>query len=326
MHEKTLATATIGPGMDPERREVLERQGYRIVGEHSGVKLCHWTKASLTKGVGCYKQTFYGIDSHRCLQMTPTVDACNLGCMFCWRTQEWGSDSLLEADDPAFIVEESLRAQRELLSGYKGNPKVSKDRFQEAWNPNQVAISLTGEPTLYRRLGEMIDEFKRRKMTTFLVTNGTTPAVLRRMHEEGRLPTQLYVTVAAPNEAIYNKLMAPKSDTEFRKLRETLALLPTLPTRTVIRHTLVDGWNLGWEDEYAELDRLAHPMFIECKGYSFVGESRLRLKADNMPAHSAIRAFAGRLAERMGYGTAAEREDSRVVLLTQDGRLHPIPG
>jgi len=310
--------------MDSERKEVLERQGYRIVGEHSGVKLCHWTKASLTRGIGCYKQTFYGIESHRCLQMTPTVDACNLGCIFCWRTQEWGSDSLIEADDPGFVVEESLRAQRELLSGFKGNPEVPRERFLEAWHPNQVAISLTGEPTLYRRLGEMIDEFKRRNMTTFLVTNGTTPAVLRRMASEGRLPTQLYVTVAAPTEDVYRRLMAPKSDHEWAKLRETLELLPTLDTRTVIRHTLVEGWNLGWEDEYAALDAIAKPMFIECKGYSFVGESRLRLRADNMPSHASIRTFAGRLADRVGYAIAAEREDSRVVLLTQDGGLHPI--
>ena len=198
--------------VDPQKQEVLERQGYRIVGEHSGVKLCHWTKASLTKGVGCYKQTFYGIESHRCLQMTPAVDACNLACQFCWRTQEWGSNSLLAADDPAFIVDESIRGQRELLTGYKGNPNVSRERFLEAWHPTNVAISLTGEPTLYKRLGEMIDEFKRRKMSTFLVTNGTTPAVLRRMHAEGRLPTQLYVTVAAPNAEIYRKLVAAKSD------------------------------------------------------------------------------------------------------------------
>lgn len=312
--------------MDPQKQEVLERQGYRIVGEHSGVKLCHWTKASLTKGVGCYKQTFYGIESHRCLQMTPTVDACNLACQFCWRTQEWGADSLLLADDPAVVVEESLRAQRELLSGFKGNPNVTEDRFLEAWHPSNVAISLTGEPTLYRRLGEMIDEFRRRNMSTFLVTNGTTPAVLRRMHEEGRLPTQLYVTVAAPNEAIYEKLMAPRSGNEWRKLKETLALLPTLPTRTVIRHTLVEGWNLGWEEEYADLDRIAKPMFIECKGYSFVGESRLRLEAENVPSHASIRAFAEEIAGRLGYGVAAEREDSRVVLLTADGDLHPIPG
>lgn len=310
--------------MDPQKQEVLERQGYRIVGDHSGVKLCHWTKASLTKGIGCYKQTFYGIESHRCLQMTPTVDACNLACQFCWRTQEWGSNSLLQADDPGFIVEESIRAQRELLTGFKGNPNVTTERFLEAWHPTNVAISLTGEPTLYRRLGEMIDEFKRRGMSTFLVTNGTTPATLRRMHAEGRLPTQLYVTVAAPNEDVYQRLMVPKSRNEWRKLKETLALLPTLPTRTVVRHTLVEGWNLGWEEDYADLDRLGRPMFIECKGYSFVGESRLRLEAHHVPSHASIRAFADGLASRLGYRVAAEREDSRVVLLTQDGKLHPL--
>jgi len=171
----------------------------------------------------------------------------------------------------------------------------------------------------------MIDEFHRRKMTTFLVTNGTTPAVLRRMAAEGRLPTQLYVTVAAPNADVYRRLMAPKSEHEWEKLRETLALLPSLNTRTVVRHTLVEGWNLGWEDEYAALDAIARPMFIECKGYSFVGESRLRLRVENMPEHAAIREFAERLGERLGYRPAAEREDSRVVLLTQDGELHPIP-
>ena len=310
--------------MDPERQEVLERQGYRIVGEHSGVKLCHWTKASLTKGVGCYKQTFYGIESHRCLQMTPTVDSCNLGCIFCWRTQEWGSNSLAEADDPREIVEGSLEAQRLLLSGYKGNPNVSPERFLEAWHPTNVAISLTGEPTLYRRLGEMIDEFKSRHMSTFLVTNGTTPGVLRRMWDEGRLPTQLYVTVAAPNKEIYRKLVVPKSETEWEKLTETLALLPELPTRTVIRHTLVDGWNLGWEEEYAALDAIGRPMFIECKGYSFVGESRLRLREENVPSHASIRAFSERLADLCDYKVAAEREESRVVLLTPDGRLRPL--
>ena len=313
------------PRMDPEKKEVLERQGYRIVGEHSGVKVCHWTKASLTKDLGCYKQTFYGIESHRCLQMTPTVDACNLTCQFCWRTQEWGSDSLIEADDPAFIVDESIRSQRLLLSGFKGNPTVPEEKFLEAWHPTNVAISLTGEPTLYKRLGEMIDEFKRRGMSTFLVTNGTTPAALRRMAAEGRLPTQLYVTVAAPNEEVYEKLLAARSDNGFRKLKETLALLSTLDTRTVIRHTLVEGWNLGWEDEYAALDETGAPDFIECKGYSFVGESRLRLKADNVPSHASIRAFAERLAQSLGYRVAAEREDSRVVLLTQDGLLHPLP-
>src|SRR2546428_1700425 len=118
--------------------------------------------------------------------------------------------------------------------------------------------------------------------------------------------------------------MVPKSGNEWRKLKEPLALLPSLPTRTVIRHTLVEGWNLGWEDEYAELDRIGRPMFIECKGYSFVGESRLRLEANNVPGHASIRRFAAGLADRIGYQVAAEREDSRGVLLTSAGQLHPI--
>ena len=72
------------------------------------------------------------------------------------------------------------------------------------------------------------------------------------------------------------------------------------------------------------LDGTAQPMFVECKGYSFVGESRLRLRVENMPEHRVIRQFAGTLGDRLGYKVAAEREDSRVVLLTRDGALHPI--
>src|SRR5256712_11754631 len=117
--------------------------------------------------------------------------------------------------------------------------------------------------------------------------------------------------------------MVPKSGNEWRKLKEPLALLPSLPTRTVIRHTLVEGWNLGWEDEYAELDRIGRPMFIECKGYSFVGESRLRLEANNVPSHAPIRRFAEGLAGRIGYQGAAGRGDSRGVLLTTDGQPPP---
>src|SRR5947207_5818435 len=138
------------------------------------------------------------------------------------------------------------------------------------------------------------------------------------------LTSLLYVTEAAPTKENNSLLMVPRSGSEWRKLNETIALLPSLPTRTVIRHTLVEGWNLGWEDEYAELDRIAKPMFIECKGYSFVGESRLRLEAENVPSHASIRTFAERLANRIGYRVAAEREDSRVVLLTADGELHPL--
>ena len=59
--------------------------GYRVVGSHSGVKLCRWTKSMLRGRGGCYKHTFYGIESHRCMETTPSL-ACANKCVFCWRS------------------------------------------------------------------------------------------------------------------------------------------------------------------------------------------------------------------------------------------------
>jgi tRNA wybutosine-synthesizing protein 1 len=61
----------------------LEKQQYRIVGGTGAVKLCHWMRQKLIHGRACYKEEFYGIDSHRCLQMTPSVNICNFKCLFC---------------------------------------------------------------------------------------------------------------------------------------------------------------------------------------------------------------------------------------------------
>ena len=80
--------------MRSELKKILEKQHYAIIGNHSGVKLCHWMRQSLIYGRECYKQSFYGIDSHRCLQMTPTVNHCNHMCLFCWRHQEFNEIDL----------------------------------------------------------------------------------------------------------------------------------------------------------------------------------------------------------------------------------------
>lgn len=68
----------------PLLRQSLEKQGYKIIGTHSGVKLCRWTKSMLRGRGGCYKHTFYGIESHRCMETTPSL-ACANKCVFCWR-------------------------------------------------------------------------------------------------------------------------------------------------------------------------------------------------------------------------------------------------
>lgn len=62
----------------------MRDRGLVWAGSHSGVKLCRWTKSMLRGRGGCYKHAFYGIESHRCMEATPSL-ACANKCVFCWR-------------------------------------------------------------------------------------------------------------------------------------------------------------------------------------------------------------------------------------------------
>ncbi|MGD9962443.1 MAG: 4-demethylwyosine synthase TYW1 [Thermoplasmata archaeon] len=302
--------------MDARTREHLEKQQYRIVGETGAVKLCHWMRQKLIYGRPCYKEEFYGIKTHRCLQMTPAVNICNFRCLFCWRFHGMSSFEGVSYPEPEELLDQCIQEQRSLVSGFKGDERCDPGLWEESRQPNQVAISLSGEPTLYPELGEFIALCKRRGMTTFLVTNGSVP---RALADLSCMPSQLYVTVAAPNREVFKRLCVPQFDSAWDNLMETLDLLGSLPTRTVVRHTLVKDWNLGWEDEYAKLDERADPTFVEPKGYVFVGDSRTRMTIDNMPSHHSIREFSSRLASRLSMDILAEREDSRVALLGEKG-------
>ncbi|MCL2143709.1 MAG: 4-demethylwyosine synthase TYW1, partial [Methanomassiliicoccaceae archaeon] len=279
--------------MDERYKELLTKQQYRLHNDHAAVKLCHWMRQSLIYGRNCYKQDFYGIESHRCLQMTPALNECDHMCQFCWRVQghDFKAD---EWSEPKEMLDSLIRHHQKLLTGFNGDERCDKEKYEESKRPNMVAISLAGEPTAYPYLSGLIEECHRRGMITFMVTNGTHPEVLERLDV---LPRQLYVTVAAPNENIYKITCVPKIKDGWARLMRTLELFPSLDTRTVIRHTLVKGMNFGWIDEYAGLDRIAGPDLIEPKGYVFVGGSRERLSADNMPSHPEIMDFSERLAE-----------------------------
>lgn len=301
--------------MNEDLKKILEKQQYRVHGDHAAVKLCHWMRQSLLHNRSCYKQDFYGIRSHRCLQMTPVVTKCNQRCLFCWRVQGFESEGG-DWTDPEEMLDALIDHQRNLVSGFKGDARCSFEMFDEAREPKHVAISLAGEPTLYPRLGELLEVCHRRGLTTFLVTNGTLPEVLETLDP---LPRQLYVTVAAPNEDIYNRLCVPLIPDGWERLNRTLEIMPSLDTRTVIRHTLVKDWNLGWEEQYAKLDERADPTFVEPKGFVFVGGSRGRLNLSNMPSHSNIVEFSGRLGALLGMEILKQKEDSRVVLLGRSG-------
>ncbi|MFA7161563.1 MAG: 4-demethylwyosine synthase TYW1 [Candidatus Methanomethylophilaceae archaeon] len=300
--------------MDKEYRALLEKQQYRIYRDHSAVKMCHWFKESLIHGRSCYKQDFYGIRSHRCLQMTPAINECSHQCVFCWRVQ--GKDfEVREWAEPKEMLDALIEKQRKLITGFKGDDRCTKEMYEEARNPNQVAISLAGEPITYPYLSDFLKECHSRGMMTFLVTNGTYPEKLEALDT---LPRQLYVTVAAPDRETYRKVCIPKIDDGWDRITRTLEMLPSLDTRTVVRHTLVRGWNMHSPEKYAELDRIADPDLIEPKGYVFVGGSRQRLSMDCMPSFREVQDFSDTIGSALGMEILKEKEDSRVTLL---GRL-----
>jgi tRNA wybutosine-synthesizing protein 1 len=301
--------------MDKDYHDLLIKQQYRLYKDHAAVKLCHWMKESMIHERHCYKQDFYGIQSHRCLQMTPAINECSHQCTFCWRVQ--GRDfEVKDWAEPKEMLDELIAQQRLLISGFKGDPRCSKQMFEEASNPNQVAISLAGEPITYPYLSDFIKECHSRGMTTFMVTNGTYPDQLEALDE---LPRQLYITVAAPNEQVYKQVCRPKIGDGWERLMRTLEIFPSLETRTVIRHTLVKDLNYGWIDDYAKLDKIGDPVLIEPKGYVFVGGSRERLHITNMPSFEEIKEFSRALGDRVGMSLIKERADSRVVLLGPEG-------
>jgi len=220
--------------------------------------------------------------------------------------------NLEEFDEPAEIIEELIKKRRELLSGWKGNPKVDREKFEEALKPTMMTMSLTGEPTLYPRISELIIEAEKRGMITFLVTNGTVPSALERMNP---LPFQLYVSVPAPDRNTYIKIVRPLIKDAWERLNRTLELLPSLETRKVLRFTVIKGWNTENIEGYAKIVEMAEPNFVEVKAYEWVGQSRERLPREAMPYMRDVEDFANKLANLTGYAIKGKYKPSGAVLL-----------
>jgi tRNA wybutosine-synthesizing protein 1 len=300
--------------------QALRKQKYHVVGKHSAVKRCKWFYEALTSGRSCYKQKFYGINSHQCIQMSPALFYCTQQCLFCWRAQNgdlqitWDEMHLPEWDPPEEIVQGIFEAQARILTGYKEHPRTNQQKFREAFRPRHVAISLTGEPTLYAPLGELLRTLHAKGLTTFLVSNGTLPEKLAKLGVE---PTQLYTSVCAPTKEVFKRVCRPQVPQAWERLNETLALLPSFRCPTVIRSTLVKDLNMGDVEGYAKLVDKAQPTYVEAKAYMHVGFSGLRLGFESMPSHRDVCEFASKLAEKTGYKVLDESADSRVVLLSK---------
>jgi tRNA wybutosine-synthesizing protein 1 len=302
--------------MDARTKKQMERAGYRFAGNHlhSAAKICEWTRKSLRgKGV-CYKEKWYGIKSHRCLQCSVCLYCLNK-CLYCWRGFRGFSRFDIrgsEIDEPDVILEQLIEAQRKLLTGFGGHPDVDKKKYREAQNPANFAISLIGESLLYPKISDFIKEIHKRGGSSFLVTKGTVPEALEKLEEE---PTNLYISLCAPTEEIFKRLEKPIVSDGWERQMKSLEIANSFSCRKVVRMTMVKGWNMVRPELYAKLIDKMGADFIELKAYMHVGESQKRLPRSAMPLVEEIEKFAKRVGEETGYHYIDTFRPSRVVLL-----------
>jgi len=299
-----------------ELRENLEKQGYRIVGNHSAIKVCLWCKKSLRDENTCYKNKFYGIKSWQCVQMSPAFLNCLHRCQFCWRDLKYTLPKDVEnPDNPKEIIDKSIQEHKIILQGFRANKKLNKKKFEEAMKPRHFAISLSGDATMYPLLPEFIKELDSRKITSFLVTNGLKPGMLLKLIKQQ--PTQLYITLPAYNEEKYKKVCNPLMESGWWQLQKSLKLLKYF-NRGTIRLTLYNNINMENAKEYANLLKNVGFKFLEVKAAFPIGYARHRLKYEDMPKHQEIKDFAQEIKENLNLEFIDEKKESRVVLLSKD--------
>eukprot|EP00931_Biecheleriopsis_adriatica_P073131 TRINITY_DN47476_c0_g1_i1.p1 TRINITY_DN47476_c0_g1~~TRINITY_DN47476_c0_g1_i1.p1 ORF type:complete len:735 (-),score=106.95 TRINITY_DN47476_c0_g1_i1:46-2220(-) len=307
-------------------KEDMERTGYRMVGSHSAVKQCRWTRNALLGQGQCYKHTFYGISSHQCMEATPSL-ACANKCTFCWRNHvnPVATSWEFQTDDPEWIVQESVRNHLELVEETARSPVAIPERILEARSVRHTALSLVGEPVLYPKVAQFIASLHRRRISTFLVTNGQFPEQLE------ALPwvTQLYVSLDAPDSDSAKEIGRPLFKDYWERLRRSLIVLRDKKPkqRTVCRLTVLQGQCLTDEacNGYAELIELSECDFVEVKGGTFAPvweKKNSGLTRTSIPRHADVKAFAERLAAKLpAYGVACEHEHSFGILLARRDRF-----
>ncbi|KAL9121364.1 MAG: hypothetical protein Q9187_002078 [Circinaria calcarea] len=301
----------------------LTKQGYSILGSHSGVKICRWTKSALRGRGSCYKYSFYGISSHLCMETTPSL-SCSNKCVFCWRhgTNPVATTWRWKVDEPDLIFEGAKKEHLRRIKMMRGVPGVRAERFQEAMRIRHCALSLVGEPIFYPHINRLLALMHQEHISTFLVCNAQHPTQLAALEAV----TQLYVSIDASNRESLRKIDRPLHRDFWERFLACLDIIreKRFRMRTVYRLTLVKGFNMDAEvDDYADLVARGLPCFVEIKGVTYCGtstSSSAGLTMQNVPFYHEITAFVKglntALATRgLDYGIAAEHAHSCCVLM-----------
>ena len=299
------------------------------VADHSTVELCHWTKKSFKHEGSCYKHKFYGISTHRCMEFSPAGMHCENRCVYCWRPMEFYDSLKMEPEkvaEPKEILAKLMEERKKLIMGYYGDSRNDKQRLDESLLPSHYAISLSGEPTMYPKLPELIKYLKSLEATKsiFLVTNGQEPDMIQRLQDEDALPTQLYLSTNAADYDSFLKINKPKYDDSWQRWNKTLGMLKHLDTRTVLRITLIRNYNDQKEmiPAFASMLKQASPHFIEIKSYMHIGRSTNRLEHSNMLEIDEVRKFSEEIVKQSQiFSVMDESLVSRIVILQNNHRV-----
>ncbi|KAL7627655.1 Fe-S oxidoreductase [Parahypoxylon ruwenzoriense] len=313
----------------------LTKQGYTIVGSHSGVKICRWTKSALRGRGSCYKFSFYGIASHQCMETTPSL-SCSNKCVFCWRhgTNPVGTTWRWVVDPPNIIFDGVKAGHYQKIKMLRGIPGVRAERFAEAMRIRHCALSLVGEPIFYPHINEFLSLLHAERISSFLVCNAQHPDQLATL----KAVTQLYVSIDASNRESLRRIDRPLHRDFWERFMRCLDILRArrFRQRTVFRLTLVKGFNV--DDEvagYADLVERGLPCFVEIKGVTYCGTSSSAgagLSMANVPFYAEVTEFVTALERTLrerglDYGIAAEHAHSCCVLIASgrfrvDGKWH----
>ena len=299
------------------------------VADHSTVQLCHWTKKSFKNEGDCYKHKFYGISTHQCMEFSPAGMHCENRCVYCWRPMEFYDSLKMEPErvtEPEEILTKLMEERRKLIMGHYGDIKSDKQKLDESLFPSHYSISLSGEPTMYPKLPELIKYLKSLKATksTFLVTNGQEPDMIKRLSDEDALPTQLYLSTNAADYESFLKINRPRYKDSWERWNATLEMLKELDTRTVLRITLIRNYNTSDEmiPALASMIKRSSPHFIEVKSYMHIGRSTNRLERTHMLEFDEVKRFASELTSQSKIFSVMDESDvSRIVVLQNQERF-----
>ncbi len=312
----------------PSISDQLKKAKYGIA-DHSTVELCHWTKKSFKHEGSCYKHKFYGISTHRCMEFSPAGMHCENRCVYCWRPMEFYDSLKMEPEhvsEPEEILRKLMEERKKLIMGYYGDSRNDKQRLDESLLPSHYAISLSGEPTMYPKLPELIKYLKSLEATKsiFLVTNGQEPDMIQKLQDEDALPTQLYLSTNAADYESFLRINKPKYDDSWERWNTTLEMLKDLDTRTVLRITLIRDYNDQKKmiPAFTSMFEKANPHFIEIKSYMHIGRSTNRLEYSNMLEMDEVRKFSQEIVEKSKiFSVMDESFVSRIVILQNKQRF-----